>query len=152
MPAEALRRRLDLPSLELVPALVDRLGRATEALPEAVERGLRVVRRQLADAPFRAPEADQLQALGLGRRELAAAVRAGRLVQLADGVVLGPNVLDAAVEVLAQLPGSFTVSEARRALDTTRRVAVPLLEELDRTGRTRQLPDSRREVVGLAAR
>jgi selenocysteine-specific elongation factor len=51
--------------------------------------------------------------------------------------------------VLAELPSPFTVSEARRALDTTRRVAVPLLEELDRTGRTRQLPDTRREVLGL---
>ena len=128
MPAEALRRQLDLPSLELVSALVDRLDRAAEALPEAVERGLRAVRKQLADAPFRAPEADQLRDLGLGRRELSAAVRAGQLVQLADGVVLGPNAVAAAVEVLAQLPGPFTVTEARRALDSTRRVMVPLLE------------------------
>jgi selenocysteine-specific elongation factor len=152
MPAEDLRRRLELPSLELVPALVDRLGRAPEALPAAVERGLRTVEERLAEAPFRAPEADQLHALGLGKRELAAAIRAGRLTQIADGVVLGPGVHDAAAKVLAELPSPFTVSEARRALDTTRRVAVPLLEELDRSGRTRQLPDTRREVIGLPGR
>ncbi|WP_216592346.1 SelB domain-containing protein, partial [Verrucosispora sioxanthis] len=41
----------------------------------------------------------------------------------------------------------FTLSAARQALDTTRRVAVPLLELLDRRGLTRRLPDDARVVV-----
>ncbi|MER6595768.1 SelB C-terminal domain-containing protein, partial [Micromonospora purpureochromogenes] len=53
-----------------------------------------------------------------------------------------------AVRVLAGLPQPFTLSAARQALDTTRRVAVPLLELLDRRGATRRLPDDAREVVG----
>ena len=48
--------------------------------------------------------------------------------------------------MLAGLPQPFTLSEARQALDTTRRVAVPLLELLDRAGATRRLPDDRRTV------
>jgi selenocysteine-specific elongation factor len=47
---------------------------------------------------------------------------------------------------LAGLPQPFTLGEARRALGTTRRVAVPLLELLDRRGATRRLPDDRRTV------
>ncbi|MDQ1700824.1 MAG: selenocysteine-specific elongation factor, partial [Frankiaceae bacterium] len=41
----------------------------------------------------------------------------------------------------------FTVSEARQLLGTSRRVAVPLLEMLDRLGRTRRIDESHRVVV-----
>jgi selenocysteine-specific elongation factor len=49
--------------------------------------------------------------------------------------------------VLARLPQPFTLSDARQALATTRRVAVPLLEMLDRRGATRRLPDGRRTIA-----
>ncbi|CAA9441682.1 MAG: Selenocysteine-specific translation elongation factor, partial [uncultured Pseudonocardia sp.] len=42
--------------------------------------------------------------------------------------------------VLAGLGGEFTPSAARQALGTSRRVAVPLLELLARTGRTARTP------------
>jgi selenocysteine-specific elongation factor len=57
--------------------------------------------------------------------------------------VLGPGAYEEALDVLAGLPQPFTVSEARRALNTTRRVAIPLLEHLDRAGHTRPTPDGR---------
>ena len=118
-------------------------GRDT-ALPEPVARAVERVRADLAGGPFRAPEADRLAELGLGPREMAAAVRAGALLRLADSVVLLPGAVDDAAAVLAGLPQPFTLSAARQALDTTRRVAVPLLELLDRNGVTRRLPDDRR--------
>ena len=40
----------------------------------------------------------------------------------------------------------FTTAEARQALGTTRRVAIPLLEYLDRSGITQRLPDDRRRL------
>ncbi|WP_206759304.1 SelB domain-containing protein [Acinetobacter baumannii] len=40
----------------------------------------------------------------------------------------------------------FTTSQARKALDTTRRVAIPLLEHLDSQGKTRRLDGGHREV------
>ena len=49
------------------------------------------VRADLAGPPFAAPEAYRLAELGLGRRELAAAVRAGALLRVADGVYLLPG-------------------------------------------------------------
>jgi selenocysteine-specific elongation factor len=58
--------------------------------------------------------------------------------------VLRAGGADEAAKVLSGIAQPFTLSEARRALDTSRRVAVPLLELLDRTGRTRRLPDDRR--------
>ncbi|WFE92788.1 selenocysteine-specific translation elongation factor [Micromonospora sp. WMMD987] len=155
-PVEALRQRLGLPDRALVEALVrppltlraGRIGVGDPGLPELVARAVDRVRREYAAHPFRAPEADRLTALGLGPREVGAAVRAGALLRLAENVVLLPDAADAAVRVLAGLPQPFTLSAARQALDTTRRVAVPLLELLDRRGATRRLPDDAREVVG----
>ncbi|MEU4335113.1 selenocysteine-specific translation elongation factor [Micromonospora lupini] len=156
MPVDALRQRLALPDRALVEALIrpplrvhgGRIGTpAVDALPEPVARAVQRVRAEYGDRPFRAPEADRLVDLGLGPREIGAAVRAGALLRLADTVVLLPDALDAAVTVLAGLPQPFTLSAARQALDTTRRVAVPLLELLDRRGATRRLPDDARVVV-----
>ncbi len=155
-PVEAMRRALDLPDRALVAALVAapltvRDGRiVTEAptgLPPPVARAVERIRADLAAHPFRAPEADRLAALGLGPREIGAAVRAGALLRVADGIVLPPDAVTAAREVLAALPQPFTLSAARQALGTTRRVAVPLLELLDRERLTRRLPDDRRVVV-----
>jgi selenocysteine-specific elongation factor len=42
------------------------------------------------------------------------------------------------------------VSQARQVLQTTRRVAVPLLELLDRQGRTRPLADRQRVVIAAS--
>jgi selenocysteine-specific elongation factor len=47
---------------------------------------------------------------------------------------------------LRALPQPFTLGEARQAWDTSRRVAVALLEHLDRLGITTRLRDDRRHV------
>ncbi|MBV9516448.1 MAG: SelB C-terminal domain-containing protein [Mycobacteriaceae bacterium] len=156
MPLETLRRQVGLPAAELVSTLLEGSGfqvlgglvRAPNAgLPARVDEAVRKVVHRLAAEPFRAPEADELKELHLGFRELAAAVRAGRLTRIADGVVLGPDAFDRAAEVLKSLPQPFTVSEAKRALGTTRRVAVPLLEQLDARRVTRRSDDGARRVV-----
>jgi selenocysteine-specific elongation factor len=155
VPVEELRRILDLPDRALVEALVraplaSRGGRVltgeAAGLPDAVARAVEQVRADLAERPFAAPEAARLAELGLGPRQIAAAVRAGALLRLADTVVLAPDAVDVATAVLAKLPQPFTLSDARQALGTSRRVAVPLLELLDRQHRTRRLPDDRRVV------
>ncbi|MDT7569927.1 MAG: selenocysteine-specific elongation factor [Actinomycetota bacterium] len=109
--------------------------------------GVDVLAARLARAPFDAPERAELDALGLGRPELTAAVSAGRLLRLPSVVVLLPDAPDRAVELLAALPQPFTPSDARQAWGTTRRVAIPLLEHLDGRGRTRRLDGVLREVV-----
>ncbi|MGW4521847.1 selenocysteine-specific translation elongation factor [Amycolatopsis sp. NPDC004378] len=156
VPVEALRQRLGLPAAELVEPLLAGTGltvagglvRRPGGLAPDVEKAVEAVEKRLAGHPFRAPEADELRALGLGRRELAAAVRLGRLTAVAEGVVLGPDVEERAVAVLRGLTRPFTVSEARKALDSTRRVMIPLLERLDAAGRTEPLGDGTRMVRG----
>lgn len=111
------------------------------------EGAVAALEARLRAEPFRAPEADDLGALGLGPRELAAAERAGRVLRLRDGVVLLPSAPALAMRELARLPQPFTTSQARQALDTTRRVAIPLLEHLDARGWTRRLDAGHREVV-----
>lgn len=158
LPSEAARRMLDLPDRALVDALVGEPGGTPlrqykgrihgEApgpeLPDRVRSAVESLRRSMADSPFRAPEADGLAALGLGTAELSAAAATGALLKIADGVVLPPGADDRAYDVLARLAQPFTVSEARCALRTTRRVAVPLLEHLDRLGRTVRVDANRR--------
>ncbi|WP_245899285.1 SelB C-terminal domain-containing protein [Nonomuraea indica] len=162
MPVEAARHELGLPDRRLVTALVrppltvaagrivpgrvvaGRMVAGPASLPAPVARAVDLLRRELAARPFRAPEADRLAELGLGARELAAAVRAGSLLRVGGGIVLLPGADARAAELLRRLPQPFTVSQARRALDTSRRVAVPLLEHLDRAGLTERLDESHR--------
>jgi selenocysteine-specific elongation factor len=156
MPLETLRRQAGLPAVELVSTLLDGTGlevadglvrQPNTGLPSRVDTAVRALEAWLAAEPFRAPEADELKGLKLGNQELAAAVRTGRLTRIAAGVVLGPDVFDRAAEVLKTLPEPFTVSDARRALGTSRRVAVPLLEQLDARRITRRSDDGTRTVV-----
>jgi selenocysteine-specific elongation factor len=161
LPVEAARALLNLPDRRLVDALARpplRLesGRvhaaaAASGLPPAVADAVRRLRAELDPHPFRAPEADRLAELGLTGRALGAAVRAGALLKIAEGVVLLPGADTGALRVLASLPQPFTVSEARRALDTSRRVAVPLLEYLDRRGLTTRSGDRRTLRGGRSA-
>lgn len=154
LPTEAARRLLGLPDRALVDALARAIPRlrarqgrlypldATRpTLPPAVGAAVDAVRGDLARTPFRAPEAGRLAELGLDRKALAAAVAAGALLRIAEGIVLLPGADAGAAAVLGGLPQPFTLSEARRALDTTRRVAVPLLEFLDARGYTERVDD-----------
>ncbi|MGZ4632993.1 MAG: SelB domain-containing protein, partial [Actinomycetes bacterium] len=115
-------------------------------LPPDVRRSVDALRADLTAEPFAAPDAARLLALGLGRRQLAAAVRAGELLVLDDTIVLLPDAPERAREALHGLPSTFTVSEARQAWKTTRRVALPLLDLLDRSGVTIRRPDGSRQL------
>ena len=160
IPVDAARTALDLPARGLVEALVrpplrlaaGRISVPGTSLPHHVLAAVELIRADLAAAPYRAPAAARLTELGITDAALAAAARAGLLLRIADHVVLGPGADVAAAAVLAELPQPFTVSEARIALDTTRRVAVPLLEHLDAKGLTRRIDADRRVIVhGVSA-
>jgi selenocysteine-specific elongation factor len=105
-----------------------------------------VVRPQLVVDPFDAPDRSRLRQLGLDHRSLAVLERAGHLLRVSEDVVLLPGAEQHALAVLATLSQPFSTSEARRALATSRRVALPLLDHLDRAGLTVRLPDDRRRL------
>jgi selenocysteine-specific elongation factor len=153
-PVDVARRELDLPDPELLALLVrppltlweGRVVESSAGLPPAVQRAVDGIRTRLAEDPFAAPEAGELAAAGLGARELAAAVRTGQLVRIAEGVYLAPGVEEEARARLRAIPQPFTLSQARQAWSTSRRVAVPLAEWLDRQGTTTRLPDNTRRL------
>jgi selenocysteine-specific elongation factor len=153
-PVEVVRRALDLPAVELVAGVVRaplalREGRVVDAaadLPPAVRMAVDEIRARLTTDPFAAPEAPELAAAGLGARELAAAVRSGQLVRIADAVYLAPGIAEVARRRLAEIAQPFTLSQARQAWGTSRRVAVPLAEWLDAQGVTARLPDNTRRL------
>jgi selenocysteine-specific elongation factor len=166
LPLAAARRALDLPDARLVEALVDVPGlldapglvcgdgrvRRADAARAGVAPELRpaldAVRADLTGQPFAAPDADRLTGLGLGSAQLAALVRAGELERIGPGIYLLPGAERAALEVLRGLADAeFTLSAARQALGTTRRVAVPLLELLARHGHTVRGPDGRHRLT-----
>jgi selenocysteine-specific elongation factor len=113
-------------------------------LPARVTDAVQAVLADLADAPFGAPDAERMRELGLDARAAAAAERAGLLLRLPGNVLLAPDAADRAARILTDLPQPFTAAEARKALQTSRRVVIPLLEWLDRKGITKRLPDDRR--------
>lgn len=105
-------------------------------LPPALRVAAEQLAARLEREPFRAPEAGELAALGLVGPALAAAERSGLLWRLASDVVLAVGAPARAAATLAGLPAPFTAGQARQAWGTSRRVAIPLLEYLDRTGVT----------------
>ena len=172
MTPEAARAALGLPDRALVEALAQlpgeprvqlaggylRVGNADpdvplqkprepqRPLPAHVVAAVRAVLADMADTPFMAPEAGRLRELGLDPRAIGAAARAGLLLRVTEQIVLAPGAEAEAARALARLPQPFTAAEARQALGTTRRVAIPLLEYLDRAGLTLRLPDDRRRL------
>jgi len=158
MPRTAAVQRLALPDQAVLEPLVRQLPDlvidgdgvhrrdAAAAFPPKIEAALHDLTRRLTEQPFAAAEGPDLDAAGLTDRYLAAATKAGRLLHIATGVYLLPTAPDEAVRRLASLPQPFTLSQARQALDTTRRVAVPLLELLDRRRATVRVDSQQRTI------
>ena len=160
MPHAAITQRLGLPDEALLgpvlaaAGLTERGGRVavprTDAPAETLgpaEDSVRTLEARLRERPFDAPDRDELRGLQLGNRELAAAEKAQRLLRIDADIVLRPDAPGIAVERLRALAQPFTTSQARQALETTRRVAIPLLEFLDALGHTRRDAEGSREVV-----
>ncbi len=145
LPPEAARRALGLPDLALITALarerslrmVDgRLLPAGRLLPPPTQRLLDALLEELRADPFQAPGAERISALGLSASALRAAEATGQIHYLDGSLVLLPDTARRALDVLAALPQPFTAADARKALRTSRRVLIPLLEHLDRHGHT----------------
>src|SRR5699024_1005895 len=106
------------------------------------------IEARFATEPFNAATADELADLGRGDKELPAAAQQRRLLRLPGDIVLGPKPPALAIRHIAQFPEPFAAAAARRALDTTRRTLIPLLEHLDARGWTQRVDGSLRKITG----
>jgi selenocysteine-specific elongation factor len=138
------------PDLEDVGGRVRPRG-AAPALRHDVDDAVSQLVSSLHAEPFAAPDQQRIASLGLGRRELGAAAAAGAILLLPGDIALLPTAPDLAAKRLRELPQPFTLSAARQALGTTRRVAVPLLEHLDRIGVTERVDGDLRRLRVPAA-
>lgn len=157
---EAVRRGLGLPDRKLVRELVSRSkGRLTSmngriakfgsgpVFRPHIQDALREYRERLEADPFDAPDATELAKAGITARIMAAAERAGYFLRLQGGILVHPNAVEISSQRLMSLSQPFTMSAARDALGTTRRIAMPLLEHLDEIGVSRRVDDDFRRVL-----
>ncbi|MCS7265595.1 MAG: selenocysteine-specific translation elongation factor [Armatimonadetes bacterium] len=160
---EQLRSAIGLPS-EIFEPLIQRFVQSGEIvldkeivrlsyheikLNEEQQKWAQRIEQRVKSAGFAPPEVDELlsefhdreQALDL----LTLLVEQGKLVKVAE-FVFHPSVIERAKQVARQLcekQGSFTASQFREAINTTRKYAIPLLEFLDHIGVTVRRGDVR---------
>ena len=160
LPTKAAAQAIGVPDHRLVEALVRDSGGALVArggriarpgaapgFSNAARHALDEVCRRLEKNPLDSPSVPELADAGLTREILAAAAAAGMVLRLPTEVILHPTAPEAARVVLAGLPQPFTLSDARQALHTTRRVAVPFFEHLDSLGITVRVDANHRRVA-----
>ncbi|CAN5388129.1 selenocysteine-specific translation elongation factor [soil metagenome] len=130
--------------LEAAPGGV-RLPGHRPQMTDAQQRARQMLLQRLDEAGWEAPPLAELAAdAGADPDLLAALLREGAIVPF-DGATraLSRAGIQRATTVLATLDGPFTAAQARDALGTSRRWALPLLEALDQSGVTRRDGDLR---------
>lgn len=146
---------IELPHLEARDRELLRAGLVDQVAEAAGFARLRNAPNPLATHPWR----DALKAgrfappppEGVTSSEIRALVRQGLVVE-SGGVYFHPDVVREAADLVRNLleahPAGVTISEVRAAMGTTRRYALPLLNELDGLAVTRRFGD--RRVAGPA--
>ena len=150
MPKAELASKLDVESalLDVVVELDDDLEERTGAvgiagfsneLSEDEERRWDAVREDM-ERGFDVP---RLRSLDLTPETLHFLLRRGDLVRIADDLAFTAKQVEIIDERVKELPDGFTVADFRDHFSMARRQAVPTLEWLDSTGRTRRSGDGR---------
>jgi selenocysteine-specific elongation factor len=116
------------------------------ALPINLQAAGQRVRLALDEKPFEPPSRNQLAPDPVAQKALRFLLETGEAVEIGDDVVLSSRALRqiiTTIQKILQERGSATISELRKAIGTSRRIAVPLLEFLDNNGVTRRQGDKR---------
>jgi selenocysteine-specific elongation factor len=115
-------------------------------LPAQVQAIEQRIREALSKQPFDPPSRQTIEADPQARQVLRFLIENGHVIEIALDVVLlresFERMKSQVIEFISK-NGPATVSELRQALGSSRRVMVPLLERLDREGKTRREGDRR---------
>jgi len=115
-------------------------------LPTRLQPVERKIRGAVSQKPFDPPPRRELEPDRDAEHVLRFLIASGELIEVGpDAVLLRENFerMKAGITEFISKRGPATVSELRQALDSSRRIMVPLLERLDRDGVTRRLGDKR---------
>ena len=105
------------------------------------------LRTTLAAKPFDPPSRKQLEPDSASQQALRFLIETGEAVEINAEVVLASDSLKRMTNLISQFirnKGAATVSQLRQELGCSRRVIVPLLEQLDRDGVTQRNGDIRK--------
>ena len=117
------------------------------ALPPPLLAAAAKLRTTLAAKPFDPPSLKQLAPDSASQKALRFLIDTGEAVEINAEVVLASGSLKDMINLISQYirkNGAATVSQLRQELGCSRRVIVPLLEQLDRDGLTLRNGDTRR--------
>ncbi len=115
-------------------------------LPAELQAAERKIRESLSVKPFDPPPRREIEPDRRAQQVLRFLIDSGEVIEVGpDAVLLRDNVehMKARITEFISKHGPATVSELRQALESSRRIMVPLLERLDRDGVTRRVGDKR---------
>jgi selenocysteine-specific elongation factor len=124
------------------------IARATHrpVLPEKLQPIAAKIHEALRKKPFDPPPRRELEPDSEAQRILKFLIDSGKAIEISSDAVLLRESFEEMKNAIADYivkNGPATVSELRRALGSSRRIVVPLLERLDREGFTRRSGDKR---------
>jgi len=126
--------------------MVIRLSGHRPALPPRLQPAGARIRIALAAKPLDPPSRKQLASDPTSQQALHFLVQTGEAIEIGSELVLQSQTYANAVEAVRNLlvrQHAATVSELKQAVNTSRRLMVPLLEKLDRDGVTLRQGDKR---------
>jgi selenocysteine-specific elongation factor len=115
-------------------------------LPADLEPVERRIRESLSHKPFDPPPRREIEPDRHTQHVLRFLIESGEVIEVSpDALLLRDNFehMKARITEFISKHGPATVSELRQALESSRRIMVPLLERLDRDGITRRVGDKR---------
>jgi selenocysteine-specific elongation factor len=115
-------------------------------LPAGLQSSAERILKTLQEKPLDPPARSRIVLNAADQQALRYLVEQERAIELEPDLILSGDAFALAKQIVSQVvsaSGSATVSELREALHTSRRVAVPLLERLDRDRITRRIGDRR---------
>jgi Elongation factor SelB, winged helix. len=111
-------------------------------LPVKLQPAAAKIHEALCKKPFDPPPRKDLQQDLEAQRIVKFLIESGKVIEIAPDVVLLRENFERMKNAVADFiskNGPATVSELRRALESSRRIMVPFLERLDREGFTRRI-------------
>jgi len=116
------------------------------ALPDKLQLAAVKIREALSDKPFDPPARREIALDRSAQQVLQFSIENGEVIEVnSDVVLLRENFerMKSAIVDFISKNGPATVSQLRQKLQSSRRIMVPLLEQLDRDGVTRRVGDKR---------